>query len=178
VIAADSHISARAAELKRAFDRTFAEVQHFDAVETEDFISIRVGGDPYVLRLPEIGGLSADKRTTSLPSGVAALKGIAGFRGAMVPVYDLAELLHYPPSDSARWMVMAAAAPVALAFDGFGGHLRFPREAIASHANSEGREHVSQIVRAGEHVHSIIHLPSVIAAIGKHVRAAAPKKEQ
>jgi purine-binding chemotaxis protein CheW len=173
----DLHISERAAELRRSFDRSFVEVQHFEPILTEDFLSIHVGGDPYVLRLAEIAGLFTDKRITEVPTRVAELKGVAGFRGTMVPVYDLAALLHYPPSKATRWMVLAQAAPVALAFDAFDGHFRFPRQAVTSRAEADSHGHVRQIVHAEDGPRSIVHLPSVIAAIRKHVPDAAAKKE-
>jgi purine-binding chemotaxis protein CheW len=176
--AVELHISGRAANLRRNFDRSFVEAQHFEPVATEDFLSIRLAGDSYVLRLAEIGGLFVDKKVTALPSSVAELKGVAGFRGVIVPVYDLAALLGYPPSGAARWMVMVAAARVALAFDAFDGHFRFAGGAVASHANSNSREHVRQIVRSKDRVHAVIHLPSIIAAIRNRVRAATPNKEQ
>jgi chemotaxis signal transduction protein len=176
--AAELHISEQAAGLRRAFDRSFVELQHFEPVATEDFLSIHVGGAPYLLRLTEIAGLFVDKKIAWLPTRVAELKGVAGFRGRMVPVYDLAALLRYPPSGATRWMVMAAAAPVALAFDAFDGHFRFARDAVASRPESESLEHVRQIVRANGGIRSIIHLPSVVAAIRSYVPEAATKKEQ
>jgi chemotaxis signal transduction protein len=175
--AVELHISERAAELGRTFDRGFVEIQHIESVATEDFLSIHVGGDPYVLRLAEIGGIFVDKKVTDLPSHVAELKGIAGFRGAMLPVYDLAALLGYPPANATRWMVRAADAPVALAFDAFDGHFRFPRDAVASHDDSSSNEHIHEIVRAGDRARSIIHLPSVIAAIRKRAPEAGSNKE-
>lgn len=167
------HISERATELKRAFDRSFVEVQHFEPVVTEDFLSIHVGGDPHMLRLTEIAGLFVDKKITILPSRVAELKGVAGFRGEMVPVYDLSALLRYPPSSATRWMVIAAAARVALAFDAFDGHFRFPAAAVASRDVSESGEHLSQIVRAENFVRPVINVPSLVAAIRTRASASS-----
>jgi purine-binding chemotaxis protein CheW len=175
--AVELHISERAAELRRTFDRSFVEVRHFEAVATEDFLSIHVGGDPYVLRLAEIGGLFVDKKVTGLPSSVVELKGIAGFRGAMLPVYDLGALLGYPLTNGMRWMVRAADAPVALAFDAFDGHFRFSRDAVASHGDSSFSEHIHEIVRGDNRTRSIIHLPSVIAAVRKRAPEVALNKE-
>ena len=165
MIETNLHISDRAAELRHAFDRSFVEAHEVESVATEDFLAIHIGGDPYMLRLAEVAGLYADKKVTGLPSRIPELSGVAGFRGAMVPVYDLAALLRYPPSLRARWMVIAAEAPVAFAFDAFDGHLRFPRDAIASHVGSIAREHVRQIARTGKAVRPIVHIPSIIAAI-------------
>jgi chemotaxis signal transduction protein len=174
--AVELHISERAAELRNEFDRSFVEARYFQAVETEDFLAIHAGGDPYALRLREIAGLFADRKITELPSAVIELKGIAAFRSAMVPVYDLAALLRYPPSTATRWMVLAAEARVALAFDSFDGHVRLARTGVASHEGAAAREHLHQIGRTGDGARPIIHLPFVIAAIRKRIPAAAHKE--
>lgn len=173
----DLQISERAAALRQAFDRSFAEPPRIEKAATEDFLAIHVAGDPYLLRLASIAGVHADKRVTGLPSRAPDLRGVAGFRGAIVPVYDLAALLRYPRAESPRWIAIAAEAQVALAFDSFDGHFRFPREAVASQADAVSREHVHEILRSGDAVRSIIHLPSVIAAIRKQVPETASKKE-
>ena len=51
-------------ELRRAFDRSFAEAPGGapEADALESLLAIRVGGDPYALRLSEIAGLFADCR--------------------------------------------------------------------------------------------------------------------
>ena len=127
------HISERAAGLRKAFDRGLRRAAA-SSIPSRRRISYRssVGGDPYMLRLAEIAGFFADKKVTRLPSRVAELSGVAGFRGTMLPVYDLAALLRYPPSPSARWMAIAAEAPLALTFDSFDGHFRFAADAIAA----------------------------------------------
>jgi chemotaxis signal transduction protein len=165
------HISERAAGLRKAFDRAFAEPQHHDSVATTDFLSIRVGGDPYMLRLAEIAGFFADKKVTRLPSRVAELSGVAGFRGTMLPVYDLAALLRYPPSPSARWMAIAAQAPLALTFDAFDGHFRFATDAIAARDEADAGGHLRHVVHTDQFVRPIIDISSIVGAI----RGRAPK---
>jgi chemotaxis signal transduction protein len=177
MIGADVHISDRAAELRRAFDNSFVDVQHFESVATEDFLSVNVGGDPYVLRLGEVAGLFADKKVTRLPSGVAELSGVAGFRGAIVPVYDLAALLRYPASQSARWMVIAAEAPIALAFNSFDGHCRFAANAVAVRDGAGTGGHLDKIVRSDDFVRPIINIPSIVAAVRALRPIAGARKE-
>jgi purine-binding chemotaxis protein CheW len=159
------HISDRAAALRQAFDRSFVEPQHYDVTETEDFLAIRVSGDAYMLRLTEVAGFYADKKITRLPSRVAALAGVAGFRGTMLPVYDLAVLLKYPPSQSARWMALATEAPLALTFDSFEGHFRFPIGTIAARDGADAEGYLKRVVRTEESVRPIIDIPSIVAAI-------------
>ena len=171
--AVEAPVSGRAPALRRAFDATFALSIEEAPAAGDDFLSIRLGGDFYALRLTEVAGIFADRKITSLPTGVTELTGLAGFRGAMVPVYDLAALMHYPPAGAARWMAIAATAPVGFTFDRFEGHVRCPSGSIASALNSQVREHVRDVVHGADRGHFVIDLPSVIAAIRARAGAAA-----
>jgi chemotaxis signal transduction protein len=177
MISESVHISERAAALRAAFDRTFVEAQHYDSVATADFLSIQVGGDPYMLRLSEIAGFFADKKVTRLPSRVGELSGVSGFRGTMLPVYDLAALLGYPIAKSARWMAITAEVPVALAFDSFDGHFRFATDAIAARDGIDAKGHLHQVVRSEEFVRPIIDIPSIVAAIRERAPIAGTAQE-
>lgn len=160
----ETPVSERAAELRRAFDRSFAETPRGDPPETIDFLVVKVGGDDLMLRLAEIAGVYADKTVVPVPSRAPGLLGIAGFRGAMLPVYDLAPLLGYPPSETWRWLVIAAGAEVALAFDSFAGHLRLPAASIAAREGGHGG-HLRQVARTERFVRPVVDIPLVIAAI-------------
>jgi chemotaxis signal transduction protein len=160
------HVTNRAAELRLAFDRGFAEPVHRDTTPKEDLLAVRVGAQAYAMRLSEITGLFADKKITSVPGCHAALYGIAGFRGAIVPVYDLQTLLGHPNTQTSRWLVITAAAPVALAFAGFEGQLRVARDAIAPEPPRPGIQSFARaLVRTENFVGPILHLPSVLDAI-------------
>ena len=56
--------------------------------------------------------------------------GIAGFRGSILPVYDLRSLLDLSTTEAPRWLVIAAAAPVAFSFEAFEEQIRVPADAI------------------------------------------------
>ena len=134
---AASHVSERAAELRRDFDRSFAEPPRVDTVVKDDLLAIRLGAQGFAMRLSEITGLFADKKVTRVPGASAALLGIAGFRGSIVPVYDLQSLLGHSGGQTPRWLVIAAAAPVAFAFEAFEGQLRVSPE--VDHASAVQR---------------------------------------
>lgn len=168
----------RAAALRDAFDRMFAEARPPDPPPTEDLLAIRIGSEPYALRLSEIAGLFADRRITRIPGRPPALLGIAGFRGAIVPVYDLHALLGYRSAEGARWLTMAAEAPVAFAFTAQEGHLRIPQDAIIPHqTEGQPRQHVMEFARLPDLVRPIVHLPSVVEAIRRQVRAKLDTEE-
>ena len=168
----------RAAEMRHAFDRTFAEPPRTELRETESFLAVRLGDDPYAIRLTETAGLFSDRKVTRLPSPVPELRGVAGLRGAVLPVYDLAALLGYAPASAARWLVVAKSAPVAFAFEVFEGQLRIDTAAVASHDGATVREHVREAALAADMVRPIVNLSSVLAAISERMPEAVVQKEQ
>ena len=113
---AASSVTERAAELRREFDRSFANPPLAEYAVMHDLLAIRLSAKGFAIRLSEIAGLFADKKITRVPGANAALLGIAGFRGTIVPVYDLQSLLDHSAGPMSRWLIVAAAAPVAFSF--------------------------------------------------------------
>jgi purine-binding chemotaxis protein CheW len=161
-----SGMTGRAEELRLAFDRAFAEPVRPDTTFKEDLLAVRIEAQGYAIRLSEISGLYADKKVTPVPGGHPALRGIAGFRGAIVPVYDLQILLGHASTSTPRWLVIAATAPIALAFETFDGQLRVARDAILPQpARPEIRGYAREFVRTENFAGPIMHLPSLLDAI-------------
>jgi chemotaxis signal transduction protein len=162
--------SNQVAEMRDAFDRSFTEARPPEPPPEEDLLAIQIGAKPYALRLSEISGLFSDRRITPLPGSAPTLLGLAGFRGAIVPVYDLAALLGHPPTETTRWLVTASGVPVAFAFAVMVGYVRVAREAIVAQATAQDeRRHVQEFARTPELVRPIVHLPSVLDAARRQV---------
>jgi purine-binding chemotaxis protein CheW len=175
---AASRVSERAGELRRQFDRAFAEPVRLDTAAKEILLGIRVAGQPYAVRLAEAAGVYADKKITRVPGSGAALRGIAGFRGALLPVFDLHVLLGHPSSEAPRWLVIASAAPVALTFTGFEGQLRASREEILPQtARSGTASYARDLVRTQTFIGPILHLPTIVEAIETSGAGAPPREE-
>lgn len=170
-----------AAQLRHDFDQSFAQAPQEapEAAGSEDYLAIRLGADPHALRLAEIASLAPLAALTRVPGPCPELLGLIGSRGRLVPVYDLRALLGYaapalprqapggPPGTQGlpRWQVVLAAQPVALAFDGFEGHLRLPRQAAAADSGQTHR-HVREVLHAGPAgVRPIVSLESVLEVI-------------
>lgn len=159
-------ISQRARELRQAFDHTFAAPLHLDTTIKVDLLGIAVGGRNCALRLSDIAGLFAGKKITRVPGGGAALRGIAGFRGSVLPVYDLEVLLGHPSVGTAPWLIVASAAPVALAFEAFVGQLRVkPNEIVPQASRQEMANFARELVRTESFIGPVLHLPSVLETI-------------
>lgn len=118
-------VATRLRQLREDFDRSFAEPARSHDEEHLELLTIRAGGRPYAIRLSQTSGVHPDRPVTPLPGPLPALLGLAGFAGAVVPVYDLAALLGHPVPDVPRWLVLAAGSPpLGLAFHELDGHVR------------------------------------------------------
>jgi purine-binding chemotaxis protein CheW len=168
----------RAGEMRRAFDRSFVEAARRDTTPMENLLVFNLGTEPWALRLAEVAGLFVDREITPVPGGASTLRGFAGFRGLVLPVYDLHALLGHPPSEAPRWLALAAGAPAAFAFESFTGHLRIPREAIKPRA-SDTRSHrfAQDFASADGLVRPVVRLPSVLDAIQEQLPAATRGEE-
>jgi len=161
-------MAARAGALRDAFDRSFADLTPFDPLPKEDLVAIRIADDAFALRLSEIAGLYANKKVTRVPGGDPALLGIAVFRSTILPVYSVANLLGHAAKASPCWLVIASAAPIALAFDAFEHHLRVSLGTIRPRgASVEDRPFARDFVPTQGLVRPILHLPSILDAIRK-----------
>ena len=163
-------VDPRLGELRRAFDRSFAAPPPSRAAETQSLIVIGLAGETLVLRAGEITGIARRKRLVPLPSRTPELLGLAGIRGALVPVFNLAALLALPPcGGEPGWFALAMReAPIALAFDEFEGQVDVERTCLYDDQTAPARPHVRQLVRIGPLVRPVIEVPSILEAIRKN----------
>ncbi len=88
---------------------------------------------------------------------------MAGFRGAILPIYDLAALVGLPASEKARWFAIVAGAELAVAFETFDGHVSVPADAVVPNESQEGsRRHFSHLLRSTDGLRAVINLASVL----------------
>lgn len=173
-------VSDRITELRGAFDRSFAEPPRRHDAEFDELLAIRAGRHSYVLRLSQTSGLFSDRPITPLPGPLAALLGVAGFSGSIVPVYDLSALLGHPAPEPPRWLVLAAGTPqLALAFHDLDGHLRVPAESIVGEPDRHGlRGCLRGMVPLPGGTRAIVDVPSVRAAVHVLTGHAHAQEEQ
>ncbi|MGD0523593.1 MAG: chemotaxis protein CheW [Polyangiaceae bacterium] len=172
----DVRLSLRAEAMRREFDEGFARAATRDETPVEDLLAIRVAGDPYALRLAECAGLFSARKVTPLPTTIPELLGLAGFRAALVPVYDLRALLGYPRGEGPRWMVSTAgSAVVALGFDAFEAHLKVdPASLVAADAPSS--RHAPRLARLAGGACPLLSVPSLLDAIEARARPDRSKE--
>jgi chemotaxis signal transduction protein len=172
-----SELAGRARQLAQAFDATFAEAPHTDAQKFEDVLAIRLGGEAHALRLSEVAGLFAQRNIVRLPSALPELLGLVSLRATIVPVYDLGALLGCPRQPEPHWLVLAASAPIALAFEELEGYRRLPTASIiAGAASIEVGAGTRELVRIGTELRPLVSVSSVTEGIAK--RAEQLKKRE
>jgi purine-binding chemotaxis protein CheW len=168
-------LSERLAELRSSFDRSFSEPHAAPLGALEALLAIRVGADPYALRLSEVGALAADRAITPVPSHNPELLGVAGLRGSIVAVYDLAALLGQPPLSAPRWLGLARGSRVAFAFSAFEGQLRVDAGQL-SRAELRSHPALTGLLERVQGSCPLIDLPALVVSIEARARSG-PAKE-
>lgn len=169
----------RLADMQRSFDQSFAGVVVGEAESLERMIMIRVAGALFLMPADHITGLAKAKRIVLLPSRIPELLGLAGVRGALVPVFDLTAVLELQRHGSAAaWLALAGRdSPIAFAFDELSGQVELARASLYADEGGIARRHVRLLARIGSSVHPVIDIPSILETIRKHTGLSGPGKE-
>ena len=127
-----TQVTLRLDELRDSFDSSFARPPPPQKDPGEAMLRLRVGGALLAAPLGQLSGLHLMPRLVRLPGAPASLLGLAGLRGQLIAVHDLAALLGLPSGgEPPRWLLLAGGARrVGLAAAGFEGQLRATREQI------------------------------------------------
>jgi len=142
-------LRARLDELRQGFDRAFAEELTGASDAGVNLLAIRVGRDAHAVRLSDVAALEVRCAVTPVPSEHPELLGIAGLRGAVVAVFDLAALIGASGGE-ASWVLLAKGAPVAFAFAGFEGVLNVRESDLARTQTARGARVRDVVWREGQ----------------------------
>jgi purine-binding chemotaxis protein CheW len=170
-----------AAQLRQAFDSTFALPPSLTSPELEELLTIRVAGDPYAIRLFDIVEIVSGRRVVSVPAVTPDLLGLSGIHGGIVPVFSLSSILGYgPDAGSPQWMILCGSEePIALAFSDFEGYLQLPRSALHADENfrttRENVKYVNQVASTPNGVRAVISIPLIMATIRNRISQHRPK---
>jgi chemotaxis signal transduction protein len=163
-----------AAELRRAFDESFAAPLPAAPADMRDFLTLRAGAGRYALDVNDLKGLEAHRQITPLPVGDPAVLGVAGIGGRLVPVYALGLLLgESGGSGQSSWLAICGQAePVALAFDELEGQVRLgAADVYVSEAVAAGRRLAEAFTWAGVTRH-VVNVRSILEIIEQRAGAA------
>jgi chemotaxis signal transduction protein len=172
-------IQVRAAELRRAFDESFAGERGVERAAPIDLLMLRVDAQIYGVLLSEIAGLHIGKKITGFPGPIPELLGLVALRGTLVPVYDLSALLGGAPRPTPSSTIVAKQAPLALAFDGLERHLRVDRAAIsAAERSGTNGDFIHELVRTEQGVRPILDLGALVSAVKARVQGAQGQNKE
>jgi chemotaxis signal transduction protein len=165
-------MSGRAAEMRRAFDESFANPITLDEKARLPALVVMIAGRRWVVRLPDIAGVARVKPPLPVPGGSAGLLGLTGVRGALVPVYSLAALLgltESPKGDTCWLALVSHGGTLGLAFDELERHIELAAEAV--HAAADGSKSCEVPAANGDLLGSehlpMVDIATVIATIEK-----------
>ncbi|WP_437840465.1 chemotaxis protein CheW [Sorangium sp. So ce1153] len=179
-------LAQRLAELQRAFDASFAVPAEARPEEPARGLAIRAGDRRLVARVDELAAVEPCRRIVPLAGGPPGLLGLAGLRGRLVAVYDLAALVGGRPragvaGPAPRWLLVCAEHPeIALAIDELEGHARFSCADVRPDDGVEHGEHVTEAVDVDGAPRGLLRVPAVAATVLRRAQrgAARPKEDR
>jgi chemotaxis signal transduction protein len=152
--------------LRRQFDAAFAAPPRAGRDARVALLEIRVGGEPMALRVLELAGLVQARPVTAVPSRRRELLGVAGLRGAIVPVWSLARLLGRGEDPAPAWIALAGGGAVGLAVAALDAHLLVAPASLAPVAAGQGApRHVRELLRREGRPMPVLDVPSLVRAI-------------
>ncbi|AUX42713.1 uncharacterized protein SOCE26_041460 [Sorangium cellulosum] len=195
-----ARLARRLAELQEAFDASFARTVEACPEELARALAIRAGGRRLVVRIEELAAVEPCRRTAPLAGGPPGLLGLAGLRGRLVAVYDLAALLGGRPRAGAdgadgaggaggaggassrpapRWLLVCARSPeIALAVDEIERHVGFSSADVRPLSGGDPGGHVGEAVEIDGAPLGILRVPSVVAAVLARAQGGAERAKE
>lgn len=144
-------------QLRHAFDRSFAQPAIQPAQTMVRLISIEVAERPFAIEANQIAGLAKVKRIVPLPSRIPEFHGIAGIRGGVVPVFNLAALLEIESRGNPQWLALAKSeTAMALAFETLTGQVEVGASDIYPEEVEGRTAFVRMLVRIGAQVRPLL----------------------
>ena len=170
-------LSAKARELREAFDAAFARPPSPPPPATIAVLIVRVGGELLAVKRAELTGFVRGENLAPAPGRTPAFLGLAGLRGELHPVWSLALLLDRapPPGASVRWLLLATApggAPCALACEAFEQIAFVPEEAFAT----SGPSGAPVAIPWGAMLVPVVDLPRLLADLRARTDSSQPRR--
>lgn len=133
--------SAKARELRQAFDAAFAAPPPAAKTPTVALLLVRAGGGLLAVKRADVTGFVRGENIALTPGRSPAFLGLAGLRGGLYPVWSLARLLDRPAaSAAAKWLVLTeprGGIPCAFACEAFEKMIFVPETAMIAPARPD-----------------------------------------
>lgn len=158
---------ARLAELRQAFDGSFAVPAHLGVIEGEPFLAVRTSAGRFAVRLTDVLEVHECRKIVPLPGSPPGLLGISAIRGRLYAVHALSSLLGVSaPGERHRWLLIAGReAPIAFSVEAIEACLEVHADelrAIEPAGAGHGAHLRELLVRAGE-VRGVLDVAALVA---------------
>jgi chemotaxis signal transduction protein len=168
----DDPILRRLAEIRRAFDASFAEPAATGDEERRSVLSIRAGEGRFAVLISDLAGVEACPKIVKVPASLPGLLGLVGIRGRLFAAYDLAALAgHAGATGPRRWLLLCGGdLGVALLIDEIEALLRVAAAEIMQMAPpppGASVEHVRGLLRLGGALRGVIDVASILAVVAR-----------
>lgn len=170
---AETTLDARTVDLRRNFDDAFQAPPRGEAEATIDLLTVTIGEELLAVLVAHVAHVQAHPIIVSVPDAPRGCLGVAGHRGKLVAVFDLAQLLGHAATNTHGIMLISRANPsIGFAVSTVDRYRRVPRSAIASPLESGDGVHLGTLVD-GAHKAPAISLAMLVAAL-ESPREGAP----
>lgn len=174
-------VSAKARELRLAFDATFAAPPPPPLPPTVALLLVRAGGELFAVKRAEMTGFMRGEAVVPTPARSPAFLGLAELRGGLYPVWSLAVLLDRPaaPADATCWLLLAgtAGATCAFACEAFEKMIFVPETAVGGAVRRDAPAGLTPAVVAWDSARAaLIDLPALLADIWKRKESTQPRR--
>ncbi len=175
-------VSAKASELRAAFDAAFAVPPPPPSPPTVALLIVRAGGELLAVKRAETTGFARGENLALAPGRSPAFLGLAGVRGGLFPVWSLAGLLGRTPAPAtgAGWLVLAearAGAPCAFACEAFEQMIFVPEAVFAEAGRRDARSGLGPAMAPwGAALVPVVDLPALQAEISQRNESTQPRK--
>lgn len=167
-------------ELRREFDLGFSRPAQIDGSAHEDLILFSIANERYAVRVREVKAILRTPRLACIPSRSSALRGIIAWRGELLPIFDLAELLGHPAQrELGAWSLLAGDTErAAFAFQHFERFERVAATAVSKEGPATSPRVVGEdVVRIARDILPIVSVSQVLANLAHEAGLTNQEKE-
>lgn len=163
----DATSARTAAGMRALFDASFAQAPALERDAGEFLLGVRAGGLALALRAAELAAVMRCPPLSAVPSRHPALRGLAGVRGTIVGVYELATLVGEPSGTIVRgWIVTCAAdRTVAFAFEDLVAYARARSDEIHTTSGPNGAHR--RVVRLADVECALLDVDGLLATMNR-----------
>jgi hypothetical protein len=168
-------LSERLLEMRGTFDAAFGLPRAARATDIEQAVIIEVGAHMVACRIGQITRFEADRKIVPL-AGPTGLVGIAGIRGRLIPVYNLAVVLGASATGATRWLALCGGHDmIGLGFERIDRFVHARGQDVCALPEAGPAAHMREQLRVGTASYNILDVASVLTAIKSRSSGEGPR---